>query len=144
MQTFLPYPDFYLSARVLDRQRLGNQRREAITLLHGGWSNHPASEMWVGYKYHLAVYCAVMCEEWIKRGYRDNTLEKIKKEIEEIPYSPMPPWMGDERLHSGHRAALLYKDPVWYGQFGWVEQPSMSYFWPSSQYNEDPVGILHG
>jgi len=30
MQTFLPYPGFADSARVLDRRRLGKQRGEAL------------------------------------------------------------------------------------------------------------------
>ena len=47
MQTFLPYPDFAKSARVLDPSRLGNQfYREGLTLLRGKWPNHPASKMW--------------------------------------------------------------------------------------------------
>ena len=33
MQTFLPYPDFQLSAECLDYKRLGKQRLEAFQLL---------------------------------------------------------------------------------------------------------------
>ena len=33
MQTFLPYPDFARSARVLDRKRLGKQRVETLQVL---------------------------------------------------------------------------------------------------------------
>lgn len=33
MQTFLPYEDFNQSTAVLDRQRLGKQRVEALQLL---------------------------------------------------------------------------------------------------------------
>lgn len=49
MQTFLPYPSFAESARVLDRQRLGKQRVEVLQLLRAltgqtkGWANHPAA-----------------------------------------------------------------------------------------------------
>lgn len=32
MQTFLPYPDFRQSAKVLDRARLGKQRVECLQL----------------------------------------------------------------------------------------------------------------
>lgn len=56
MQTFLPYPDFELSARFLDRQRLGKQRVEAWQILNvleelkipgrtPAWRNHPAVRM---------------------------------------------------------------------------------------------------
>ena len=33
VQTFLPYPDFTQTARVLDWRRLGKQRAEALTIL---------------------------------------------------------------------------------------------------------------
>ena len=50
MQTFLPYPDYYQSARCLDNKRLGKQRVEALQIHNivsgkrttGGWINHPA------------------------------------------------------------------------------------------------------
>ena len=45
MQTFLPFPQFVESARVLDRQRLGKQRAEAkAPEWYGqfGWSEAPA------------------------------------------------------------------------------------------------------
>ncbi len=31
---------------------------------------------------------------------------------------------------SNHRAALLYKDPEYYSQFGWTEEPALEYHWP--------------
>ena len=37
------------------------------------------------------------------------------------------------RYHSAMRANLLRKDPVWYGKFGWVEDPATPYFWPSKE-----------
>ncbi len=53
MQTFLPYPDFAESARVLDNKRLGKQRVEVLQILNvltdstrKGWRNHPAVAMW--------------------------------------------------------------------------------------------------
>ena len=33
MQTFLPFPDFKMSAQVLDYKRLGKQRVEALQIL---------------------------------------------------------------------------------------------------------------
>ncbi|MDT5035120.1 MAG: hypothetical protein QOE03_305, partial [Micromonosporaceae bacterium] len=56
VQTFLPYPEFATSARVLDQRRLGKQRVEAIQVLRGlivpgyGWRHHPAVKMWAGYE----------------------------------------------------------------------------------------------
>ncbi len=48
MQTFLPYPDFEKSAKVLDRLRLNKQRSETLDILRTlfgdkqGWKNHPS------------------------------------------------------------------------------------------------------
>lgn len=52
MQTFLPYPDFRATAKVLDRQRLGKQRVETKQILLAlerpgtptGWGRHPQLE----------------------------------------------------------------------------------------------------
>lgn len=57
MQTFLPYSDYKKSMECIDATRLGNQIwREDITLIRGGWKNHPASKMWRGHEYHLGLY----------------------------------------------------------------------------------------
>lgn len=56
MQTFLPYPDFAQSAKVLDRQRLGKQRLEVLDIINAllcikqGWKNHPIVKAWRGYE----------------------------------------------------------------------------------------------
>lgn len=133
MQTFLPYSDFHESARVLDYRRLGKQRVEAYQILNilrggrttGGWVNHPATRMWRGYDGLLAKYLNIMIHEWIMRGYK-NTMS-----IAHIGIYETPPWLGDERLHSSHRAALLAKHPTHYNQFGWIEIPVIEYFWPA-------------
>ncbi len=54
MQTFLPDPDFTVSAQLLDTRRLGKQRVEALQVLRAltresyGWKSHPAVLMWGG------------------------------------------------------------------------------------------------
>lgn len=135
MQTFLPYPDFVRSAQVLDRARLGKQRIETrdilrnIAMLGTGlkapWGSHPAIKMWVGYEEALAYYGHCIVTEWEFRGYQNGI---------EFSFDPraiiMPSWMGDERFHGSHRANLLRKDPVYYGKFGWTEDPAMPYWWP--------------
>lgn len=131
MQTFLPYPDFHRSAQSLDRQRLGKQRVECLQMLRalqtgsGGWANHVCTKMWAGYETALKCYSNAIIKQWVQRGYK-NTMEVyfIPAEFE------MPWWFGDERLHASHRAALLHKLPEWYGQFGWVEEPKLEYWWP--------------
>lgn len=127
MQTFLPYPDFQASARVLDRARLGKQRVEARQLLTPrGWANHPAARMWLGYEGALAEYGDAMIEEWMRRGYR-NTMPLLGSG------GPRPPWFGDPAFHASHRSNLLRKDPGHYAQFGWAELPDLPYVWPSRE-----------
>jgi hypothetical protein len=134
VQTFLPYPDFQKSASVLDYRRLGKQRVEAFQILktletgRKGWANHPAVQMWKGYNVALGVYMNAMIREWIKRGYK-NTM--LFAEILAVPR--MPPWLGNEQLHSSHRSNLLRKDFSWYSQFNWPEPANLAYVWPSKE-----------
>jgi len=132
MQTFLPYPDFSESLSILDYRRLGKQRVEAMQIVNvltgkrNGWANHPAVIMWRGSIEALKLYHNIAILQWIDRGY-NNTMQ-----LYEINYDilSMPEWLGDPRIHASHRGNLLRKDPEYYGQFGWTEQPSNGYFWP--------------
>jgi hypothetical protein len=151
MQTFLPYPHFAESAKVLDYRRLGKQRVEVLQLLsalsngpdkwvttHYGapvkratpWYNHPAAKMWRGYEDALVYYGAVMCREWLNRGYKDTCLDKIQSFATKSVITE-PPWLGDSDFHAAHRSNLLRKDPVHYGQFGWTEPNDLPYIWPT-------------
>lgn len=136
MQTFLPYPDFTLSARCLDRRRLGKQRVEVLQLLRAlraqttGWRNHPATKMWRGHEWNLGLYGIACCDEWIARGYRDTCREKIRELALGDGISDPPPWLGNLAFHSAHRAALLEKNFAHYSQFGWSESPRINYIWP--------------
>jgi len=161
MQTFLPYPDFEMSAQVLDYRRLGKQRVEVLQLLTAlrtgpeqwvaikgeydetegkyeeakikrvtPWFNHPAAKMWRGYEHALCEYGLSIVQEWIERGYKDTCYDKIMNVLLELPYSGLPPWLGNEDFHAAHRSNLLRKDPVHYGQFGWTESNDLPYIWP--------------
>lgn len=141
MQTFLPYPDFALSASVLDRARLGKQRVETMQIMQclagvkDGWSNHPAVTMWKGCETTLMEYQRAICTEWKGRGYKDTCLEKtFNVYLERITPNDTPPlWLGVDEFHASHRANLLRKFPAWYSQFGWSEDPSIPYWWPTKQ-----------
>ncbi len=141
MQTFLPYPSFVESARVLDRQRLGKQRVEVLQLLNAlradftgkGWVNHPCAQQWRGYENMLVVYGQVICLEWLSRGYNDTCLAKIGRLWRKNEPLEYPPWLGNEQYHASHRANLLRKLPEYYSQFGWTESPDMAYYWPSKE-----------
>lgn len=129
MQTFLPVPDIYESARLLDYRRLGKQRVEAMQLINtiqhgGGWENHPACRMWRFHITGLMAYHDACVTEWVRRGYQNNMTLYGRR-----TYS-LPPWFGDPVFHASHRAALLAKAPSWYGQFGWPENPDINYVWP--------------
>lgn len=137
MNTFLPQADFWYSAACLDRLRLGKQRVEILQILNAlsgkskGWINHPAVRMWKGYEGYLAYYGEAICNQWIKRGYKDTLYPKMIQYIEYFKDTYVcPPWLGDERFHSSHRAALLKKNYQWYSQFGWKEEPEINYYWP--------------
>lgn len=136
MQTFVPYPDFYESARVLDYRRLGKQRVETLQILNSltglgkyGWKNHPATKMWLGHENGLIAYGIAMCETWVDMGYKDTCLQKIASLGDADP-SDLPSWWGDDRVHSSHRSNLLRKFPEHYAQFGWSDDPASPYVWP--------------
>lgn len=139
MQTFLPYPSFADSARVLDNRRLGKQRVETLQILNAltdptkGWKNHPATKMWAGCTAALARYGLAICAEWKGRGFRDTCAEKMMAHIPtDGRFIAYPLWLGDEALHASHRSNLLRKDPDHYGQFGWTEPSDLPYVWPAA------------
>lgn len=148
MQTFLPYPDFAESARVLDNRRLGKQRVEAMTLLHSvigadtGWENHPAVKMWKPWPEALSVYGLYICTEWRRRGFRDTMLGRFQDEWLRLhrrrKMMIFPSWLGDEDFHLSHRMNLVYKDPEFYmSKFPDVDELfyKPDYIWPNPEEN---------
>jgi len=135
MQVFMPYSDLKQSVCCLDNKRLGNQiYREALTLIRGKWPNHPASKIWLPHKHHLALYCLYGLEELTSRGrHYQHWYDFFGHIYNTSPDTGLPPIIGNERFHAGHRAALLAKDPKWYSKFGWTEQPEpdtkKAYIW---------------
>jgi hypothetical protein len=145
MQTFVIDPDPVRTARVLDRQRLGKQRVEAIQIARNllgltekrGWSHHPAVRMWSGYEpYLIRRYLRAMLDEWTRRGY-DNT--KSEEHYQQLCNHPVvftqsddvpPPWLADERTIRSHRSNLVRKKPEHYRQFFPVVPANLEYFWP--------------
>ena len=144
MQVFLPYPDLRASVCCLDPKRLGNQiYREAKTLITGGWPNHPAAKIWTNHRGALAAYSMAGLNELRRRGraypqWEEFFIEILWDEMRKEGVScandlSLPPIIGYEPFHAGHRAALLAKDPEWYSQFGWTETPEpdtkLAYIW---------------
>jgi Pyrimidine dimer DNA glycosylase len=148
MQTFLPYPDFTASARVLDTRRLGKQRVEALQVVRAllrpdyGWRNHPAVLMWRGYEEALGRYGIEICRAWRARGFADTCEQKIRADLDRFGIGlvrgqdelaaagALPPWLGDGALHRSHRSALLRKDPEQYGPTFHGLPDDLPYVWP--------------
>ena len=146
MQTFLPYPSFERSARVLDRTRLGKQRVEALQIHRAlirpvyGWKHHPAVLMWSGYEEALLCYATAMCEEWRRRGHPDSCLAQMLEESRVgMPRSQrtlkasgaLPPWLGTRAFHRAHQSALVRKDPDWYRPHFPDVPDDLPYVWPT-------------
>lgn len=159
MQTFLPFASFARSAEVLDDRRLGKQRVETLQILRAlhfegyGWRHHPAVTMWRGYTDALVTYGLTMVTEWDARGYSDTTRRQIAEFVhpEEPRDEPslvaagrLPPWIGWEPLHRSHRAALLRKDPAYYGPLLPDTPNDLDYVWPGPPGPEPASGPRTG
>jgi len=147
MQTFLPDPSFAVSASMLFRSHLGKQRSESKQILMAlldecdHWKpgaqdailRHACTRLWKGHERLLCDYSIAICDEWIKRGYRDDTKSFFIERRAFLPECPALPWL-DADFCSRHREALLTKGLMkfidkcnddmmdWYAQFGWSEQ----------------------
>ena len=140
VNTFLPYPSFIESAKVLDSKRLNKQILECDQILKAiekensgfkgpiGWINHPATKMWKGYELCLKAYRDMMLSEWLVRGY--NSTRQFLIPTDSTNVMVYPKWLGDPNFHASHRSNLLRKDPIHYGQFGWTEPNNLEYVWP--------------
>jgi hypothetical protein len=148
MQTFLPYPDFEQTARVLDLKRLGKQRVECIQVLRGltradyGWRHHPAVLMWKGFEEALGRYSFTCCDVWTERGFADTCAATIGADLREADVhvvrsqaelardGALPPWLGDPEFHRSHQSALVRKDPAHYGPLFPGVPDDLDYLWP--------------
>jgi hypothetical protein len=149
VQTFLPFPDFERSARVLDQRRLGRQRVEALQLLNAitvpghGYRHHPAAKMWRGHEEALVRYALTMCEVWGELGFNDTVAGTVTGHLEDRlgitrvrtqrqlqRARELPAWFGDEAFHRAHRSNLLRKDPEHYGPLFDDVPDDLEYVWP--------------
>jgi hypothetical protein len=149
MQTFLPYPDFYESAAVLDSKRLQKQLLEGRQIYNiisdrattKGWRRHPAVLMWRGYDTALFEYLTAIKEECVNRGI--NTIKNWQAILHIHKWNwnrgnlIYPEWWGDERFHQSHRNNLYRKNPEHYLHFSQDSFISCcekcNYWWPSHQ-----------
>jgi hypothetical protein len=151
MQTFLPFPAFDRTARVLDARRLGKQRVETIQVLRAltvpgyGWRHHPAAAMWAGYEEALVRYGLDICDVWCQAGKADTCAGTLVADLhhttglgtprsqqELTAAGELPPWLGGEAFHRSHQSALLRKDPAHYRRFFPDVPDDLPYVWPAS------------
>ena len=143
MQTFLPYADFHKSAKVLDSKRLGKQRVEtwqiyqSLTQPDYGWKHHPIVKMWKGYEHALLFYGMAICQEWIRRGYKDTMFQRFEDEAFKwekenfwiYRWIEKPKWLGNKEFHRSHMSNLLRKDLKYYRKY-WKKVPdNLPYKW---------------
>jgi len=146
MQTFLPYPSFAESARVLDTGRLGKQRIETMQILRAlsfptyGWQRHPVVGMWRGYVPALTAYGLAVTDAWLERGHADTVRPQIREFAPEVDGRSqeslaadglLPPWVGDPAVHESHRSRLIAKDPGFYGFAFPGTREGLEYVWPA-------------
>lgn len=133
MQTFMPFPDFALTACCLDDDRLNKVRFEALAIyrvLRGEQKAepHPAIEMWRGYDPLLAWYYNIMLSTWKHRGHSNGNLERIPNTGFPIIF---PPWIGNREFHRSHQSNLLRKNENHYRLwFGYSVPKNLGYIWP--------------
>lgn len=135
MNTFLPYSDFAESAKCLDNKRLNKQKVEVYQMLKAlngetkGWVNHPCTLMWKGYENALIEYGLVICQECIRRGFKDTCSNKITQYTKSGGIV-MPWWLGIDKVHQSHRSNLYRKDSVYYETFDEPFEKGLPYCWP--------------
>jgi hypothetical protein len=60
----------------------------------------------------------------MERGFKNTMLKE-----EYVGDIVLPDWIGFEMFHSSHRANLLRKEPEYYLQHNWTENPDDPYLW---------------
>jgi len=149
VNTFIVNESFEVSADNLDNKRLGKQRVEAKQIIDiliyydeykeipkKGFSNHPAVKMWKGYTNALKLYCNVMINKWISRGFKNTmTIYELPENIE------LPWWVNFEPLHLSHKASLNRKDPNFYKFKNLGDYINKGYLWVRSDEKIDKFSM---
>lgn len=140
MQTFLPFPDFAVSARILDGRRLNKQIIEGYQILSGRVPNpnHPACLMWANHKPMLVTYLSAFLNEYFNRMGDHHSLEESiltykYVQLKSVPKTPS--WLGFPLFHLSHRVNLLRKNYEYYNKkiaplFFSLDTYPEGYYWP--------------
>jgi hypothetical protein len=123
MQVFVPFPQYSVSLGLLDSSRLNKQALECTQLLdimlgiptktgkvRTGWLNHVALVAWKQNPGALIKYLKINATMLKTIGYKTDYCDEklLKYESFNLPDDD-PIWLGDELIHSSHRARLLQK-----------------------------------
>ena len=150
MQTFMTHNNYVESAKALDNKRLGKQRIEAFQIYKalrgdynetGAWVNHPATVMWRGNEYELALYGLTISVEFYERGFDGysmmQTFTEICNELQQGNTSSYPWWVNNELLRLTHQSNLNRKDENYY-KFNVPN--NVPYVWPLPTVGEFRLG----
>lgn len=139
MQTFMTHDNYVDTAKSLDDKRLGKQRVEAYQIFKalrgdynntGAWVNHPATVMWRGHEYQLALYGLSISVEFHERGFDGyNMMMKFADLCNELQSSNLveyPWWVNSELLRLTHQSNLVRKSDY----YGYQVPANIPYVWP--------------
>jgi hypothetical protein len=105
--------------------------------------------MWKGFEEALGCYSFTCCAVWVEAGFADTCAATIGSELRNIGVTTvrtqaelaaagaLPPWLGDESFHLSHRAALVRKDPEFYGPRFPDVTDDLPYVWPTREPSRD-------
>lgn len=154
MQTFLTHDNYLDTAKILDYKRLGKQRVEAYQIfkaLRGdyhrskGWINHPATAMWRGFEYQLALYGLTISQEFLDRGYNGQRMVEIFTQLATQAFAQdkqNPPWWVQSKLlQKTHQSNLLRKDFGYYSKH-FSGTDNLPYVWPLCDQNTYRLGTF--
>ncbi|MDE2097319.1 MAG: hypothetical protein KGL39_08760 [Patescibacteria group bacterium] len=139
MNTYLPFASFN-SLGLLSNADLAvqvYQAREIIHLLEDapfGWYKEPASLQWYGYIDALKDYYNLCVVNWVRRGFKTDCKPYTDLNLRDA--AKLPPWVGDERVHSYHRSALWHRSPTFYSRYGWAKT-DLRPFYPNLHARDD-------
>lgn len=152
MQTFMPHGDYVSVARALDTKRLGKQRVETYQIIKalrgeyadtGAWVNHPATVMWSGHIYDLALYGLTVSMEFYERGYDGwnmcEIFNAITRNLVDQNTEQYPWWVNNQLLQMTHQSNLVRKDSKLYD---YPVAPNIPYIWPLADTQDFRLGSL--
>jgi len=152
MQTFMPHGDYVSVARALDSKRLGKQRVETYQIIKalrgeyaktGAWVNHPASVMWSGHIYDLALYGLTVSIEFYERGYDGwnmcEVFNALTRNLADNNTEQYPWWVNNELLQLTHQSNLVRKDHT---KYDYPVPPNIPYIWPLAHTQDFRLGTL--